>query len=209
MSVSEVRETLVNYGVESVGMAGLIASVVGIGPEKLSKLVHNNRFSDLFQLSLRELEKQTTKAVAYKLFALGEIVRKQRLVVNDVKKRIDSPMEVYNLLGEELRYLQREEFRLLLLDAKNGVRKIETISIGTLNSSLVHPREVFKPAIKEASSAIILVHNHPSGDPTPSKEDIEITKRIISAGEIIGIGVFDHVIIGDARYISLKERGDI
>jgi DNA repair protein RadC len=93
------------------------------------------------------------------------------------------------------------------LDARNKLITKETISIGTINSSLVHPREVFEPAIRELAVAIILVHNHPSGDPTPSEDDIALTKRLIEAGKILGIEVTDHIIIGKNKYFSFKERG--
>lgn len=208
MSVSAVREAFVQYGVESIGMSALISSLVGIETNKLDGLT-NSRCGELFQLSLPELETKVSKVVAYKLFAIGEIIRRQRLLSNEVSPTINSPQDVYNLLGEEVRYLQREEFRILLMDTKNHVKRIEVISIGTLNSAVVHPREVFKSAIRESSNTIILLHNHPSGDPTPSKEDIDITRRLVDAGEIIGITVVDHVIIGDGRHISLKERGII
>ena len=107
---------------------------------------------------------------------------------------------------EDMRYLKKEYFRILLLDVKNQILAKEDISIGNLNSSLVHPREVFHSAVKKSASSILLVHNHPSGNPEPSDNDLEITKRLVMAGEILGISVLDHLIIGDGRYVSLKER---
>jgi len=124
--------------------------------------------------------------------------------VNNYK--IKSPDDVSNLLMEEMRYLNKEMFNILLLNTKHDVIAIENISIGSLNASIVHPREVFNRAIKRSSSAIILAHNHPSGDPKPSGEDINITKRLIEAGTIIGINVLDHIIIGDGVYFSMKEQ---
>ena len=106
---------------------------------------------------------------------------------------------------EEMKYFKKEHFRTLNLDTKNQIISIEEISIGNLNSSIVHPREVFNMAIKKSANSIILVHNHPSGDPTPSKEDIDVTYRLISAGDIIGIKVLDHIIIGYDRVISMKQ----
>lgn len=108
---------------------------------------------------------------------------------------------------EDLRYLQKEHFVCLFLNTKNHVLAQETLSIGSLNASIVHPREIFRAAIKRSSASIICAHNHPSGDPTPSPEDIQITERLVQAGELIGIEVLDHVIIGDKHYISLKEQG--
>jgi DNA repair protein RadC len=120
---------------------------------------------------------------------------------------IRSPENVNDLLREELRYLQKEHFVCLFLNTKNHVIGQETLSMGSLNASIVHPREVFRAAIKRSSAALICVHNHPSGDPTPSPEDIQITHRLVEAGAIIGIEVLDHVIIGDHKFVSLKEQG--
>ncbi|MDI6916912.1 MAG: DNA repair protein RadC, partial [Thermoplasmatales archaeon] len=99
-----------------------------------------------------------------------------------------------------------EYFKCLYLDSKNRVIKNDTISVGSLNANIVHPREVFKVAISESAASVILVHNHPSGDPKPSKDDVEITKRLMETGEVIGIKVLDHMIIGDGRWVSLKEE---
>ena len=110
-------------------------------------------------------------------------------------------------LGPSLRDEQREHVVAVLLDTKGGVVKQATISIGDLSSSIVHPREVFREAIRHSAASLILAHNHPSGDPAPSPEDIAITKRLIAAGEHIGIDVLDHIIIGDNRFVSLKEKG--
>jgi DNA repair protein RadC len=106
-----------------------------------------------------------------------------------------------------MRSLDREQFRALLLNTKHQLIGREVISIGTLNSSMVHPRELFKNAIKRSAAAMILVHNHPSGDPAPSQEDIGITKRLLEAGGIIGIEILDHLIVGDNRFVSLKAKG--
>lgn len=121
---------------------------------------------------------------------------------------IRSPQDAYELLYSELAYLQKEHFVCLFLNTKNHTIGLpETISIGSLSSAIVHPREVFRAAIKRSSAALICAHNHPSGDPTPSSEDISLTSRLIQAGEIVGIDVLDHLIIGDSRYVSLKEKG--
>lgn len=122
------------------------------------------------------------------------------------KVKINEPSTIANLYMDEMRYLQKEHFRIVLLDTKNQIIVTEEISVGTLNASIVHPRDVFKAAIKRNSNAIILIHNHPSGDPTPSNEDMNITNRLIDAGNLIGIKVLDHIIIGDNRYVSFKEK---
>ncbi|MCT1400048.1 DNA repair protein RadC [Paenibacillus sp. p3-SID867] len=122
---------------------------------------------------------------------------------------IQKPKDVYDYLQPELRYHTKEHFVCLFLNTKNRIISKETISIGSLNAAIVHPREVFKEAIKHCSASLICSHNHPSGDTTPSSEDINITKRLVAAGEIIGIEVLDHVIIGDNQFYSLKEHGYI
>lgn len=120
---------------------------------------------------------------------------------------IRSPQDVADLVMPEMRYLDREHFRALLLNTKNHIIRVETISIGTLNTSTIHPRELFKPAIRFSAASIILVHNHPSGDSTPSREDIDVTRRLVEVGRILGIEVLDHVIIGDGVFTSFKEKG--
>src|SRR5690606_23612398 len=108
---------------------------------------------------------------------------------------------------DELKYLQKEHFIVLFLNTKNRVMGKETLSIGSLNASIVHPREVFRSAIQRSSASIICAHNHPSGDPGPSPEDIEVTRRLQEAGKLIGIELLDHLIIADQSYVSMKELG--
>lgn len=124
-------------------------------------------------------------------------------------KQISSPEDVFRIVNKYLDGVDREHLVLLTLDTKNKVTSINTVSIGSINTSIVHPREVFKTAILSNASSVILSHNHPSGDVTPSKEDIDITKRIKECGRILGIELLDHVIIGDDKYSSLKEKGII
>jgi len=120
---------------------------------------------------------------------------------------IRSPNDVHSLLSSELSHLTKEHFICLLLNTKNRLISKEVISIGSLNAAIVHPREVFRAAIKRCSASLICVHNHPSGDSTPSPEDIALTKRLVNVGEIVGIDVLDHIIIGTGNFVSLKERG--
>jgi DNA repair protein RadC len=122
------------------------------------------------------------------------------------RKRIGSPQDVFNAVQGLLADADREYFLVLTLNTKNSLNGISIVSIGSLNSSLVHPREVFKAAILGNAAAIILVHNHPSGSPDPSNEDMEITRRLVEAGRVVGIEVLDHVVVGDT-WVSLKERG--
>ena len=115
--------------------------------------------------------------------------------------------EVFEFFRPRLRGLRKETFYALLLDGKNRLLREERVSEGTLTSSLVHPREVFAPAVRESAAALIVVHNHPSGDPTPSPEDREVTRRLRAAGEIVGIRVLDHVVVGEEAYVSFLEKG--
>ena len=119
---------------------------------------------------------------------------------------VRGPDEIVALVGRSLKKEQREHFLVVLLNARHEVIARETIAIGSLNASIVHPREVFKPALKVSAASIVLVHNHPSGDPEPSEEDLAITKRLIEAGELLGIGVLDHVIIASRGVVSFRSR---
>lgn len=133
----------------------------------------------------------------------------RRLVAASPEERpkIRSPRDVFNLIGPGLRDEKREHFVALLLDTKNGVLRQKTVSIGDLSSSIVHPREVFLEAIRHSAASMIVAHNHPSGDPTPSPEDAAVTRRLQEAGELLGIELLDHIVIGDNRFVSLKEKG--
>jgi DNA repair protein RadC len=113
---------------------------------------------------------------------------------------------VFELVAPLVRGLERETFLVLLLDGKHRLRRIERVSEGTLTSSLVHPREVFRPAIAEGAAAVVVAHNHPSGDPEPSAEDLEVTRRLLEVGRLVGIPVLDHLVLGEGRWVSLRER---
>lgn len=125
------------------------------------------------------------------------------------RRYLSGPEDVADLLMEEMACLDREHFRAILLNTKNRILGIRTISIGSLNSSVVHAREVFKAAVAESAQAIVLVHNHPSGIPEPSPEDLVVTERLADAGRILGIEVLDHVIVGSTGYVSVKELGHL
>ncbi len=127
----------------------------------------------------------------------------------DVRKKIQSPNDIFNIAQNVIRCNEyaEENLWLITLDTKNNITGIFTVSTGSLNSSIAHPREIFKRAVLQNAASIIICHNHPSGDPAPSQEDINTTKRIYDAGKILGIELLDHVIIGDNKYTSLKEKG--
>jgi DNA repair protein RadC len=124
----------------------------------------------------------------------------------ETPKEIRGPDDVVSFVGRNLRRMQREHFIVLLLNARHEVIGRETVSIGSLNASIVHPREVFKPAVLASAASIVLVHNHPSGDPEPSEEDLNITKRLVQAGDLLGIAVLDHVIVASRGIVSLRSR---
>lgn len=132
----------------------------------------------------------------------------QRLAAARGKRpAIRRPEDAAQLVMDSMRHLDREHFQVMFLDTKHRVLGVEEVSVGHLSASLVHPRELFKGAIRRSAAAVILVHNHPSGDPTPSSEDLDLTGRLASAGRILGIEVLDHIVIGDNRYASFRERG--
>jgi len=149
-----------------------------------------------------ELEGKWYKIPDYKIM----LVRDSNITAD--KKRISHPNDVVNVFQTYLEGLDREHFCIAMLDRKNNILGINTVSIGSISASIVHPREVFKPAIIIGASSIILCHNHPSGDTMPSNEDITITRKLVEGGKLLNIEILDHVIIGD-NYYSMKEKGII
>lgn len=123
------------------------------------------------------------------------------------KPRISGPDDIRALLQRQLAFQDREVFVTVILDARNQVIGVNTVSIGSVSASIVHPRETFRPAILMGASSLILAHCHPSGDPSPSQDDIELTRRMVKAGEILGLEILDHIIIADSQFCSLKEKG--
>lgn len=210
------REKLFEYGPEALSNEELLAILIRTGSRQDSAIdlarkvlsKDNRGLVYLRDTNLQELMKTKGigKCKAAQILAAIEIGK--RISFRDAleKVKINDPATIANLYMDEMRYLQKEHFRIVLLDTKNQIIVTEEISVGTLNASIVHPRDVFKAAIKRNSNSMILIHNHPSGDPTPSNEDINITNRLIDAGNLIGIKVLDHIIIGDNRYISFKEK---
>ena len=147
---------------------------------------------------------------AYVVFSRVVLV-KEKGAMYDVQKKIGSSYDAYKAITEITKVQEeaQEVFGILILDTKNKIVAVHEISRGTLNASMAHPREVFKPAVLHNAAAIICFHNHPSGDPKPSKEDIETTNRLVEAGKIMGIEVLDHIIVCDDKYTSLGEMGVI
>lgn len=139
-------------------------------------------------------------------FALGRAVER---ATRAPRGRLDRPAAVARLLAPEVRGLEVETFHTLVLDVRHELLAHETVAVGTLTTAPVHPREVFRPALRRAGAAVIVAHNHPSGDPEPSAEDLAVTRRLVDAGKVLGIPLLDHVVLGDTRWVSLRERGAI
>jgi len=196
------RERLLREGVGVLSDAELLAVILQKGTRKENVIDVSNRLIAKFGLdklaSLSLVELQTIDGIgpakAMQIKSMFEINKRVKMVRNNVQ--IKCSEDVFEYCSGKLADKDKEFFMIIMLDSKNKIIKDEIVSIGTLNSSLVHPREIFKSAIKESANAVILVHNHPSGDPSPSEEDEEITKRLVEAGELLNIKVLDHVIIG-------------
>lgn len=212
------REKMFSEGPEALSNAELLAVLLRTGARTISAidlatvlLARTGGLLGLAEASSDELcsVRGVGQAKVAQLKAAVELGKRLACEVAGPKKIITRPADVYHLLKERMRYYDREYFKAVFLNTKHHVLTIETVSIGNLNSSLVHPRELFKSSIRKSAAALILAHNHPSGDPSPSREDIEITKRLAEAGKIIGIEVLDHIIIGEQDFVSLKEMGII
>ncbi|NMB24780.1 MAG: DNA repair protein RadC [Firmicutes bacterium] len=209
------REKLLKHGVGALSNRELLAIVLRVGTRQRSALsladevlVHFGSLRDLREARCEELQaiEGIGLAKATQVLAALELGRRVQASVR-VPDVVRTPQDVSDLIMEELRYLDREVMRLLILDTKNQVIATPTVSVGVLDASMVHPREIFKDCIRRSAASVIVVHNHPSGDPSPSANDIEVTRRLRRAGEILGIDVLDHIIIGDNRFVSLKEEG--
>lgn len=212
------REKLRLKGPTALSNSDLLAILLRTGNDEETSLELGSRILNaqeglkkIANLSIEEFEEYRGigTAKAAQIIAAVELGKRIASTNANARPAINSPADVNLVVAEEMRFLDREHFRCLSLNSKNHLLGVDTVSIGSLNSSIVHPREVFKKAILKSAAAVILVHNHPSGDPLPSKEDKLITKRLFEVGEILGINVLDHIIIGDKRYISLKEEGVI
>lgn len=212
-------EKLLRYGADSLDNAELIAILLRSGTKGQNIVSLSNRLltdvgglDGLLHINVEDVKKiKGIKEVkACQLVAMIELVKRVRTLKsqhNDFK--INSPKDVSELLINEMNCLNQEVLKLILLNTKNIVIGVKDVFKGSLNSSIVHPREIFKEAVQRGSANIIICHNHPSGDPTPSKEDINITLRIKQCGDLMGIGLLDHIIVGNSKYVSLKEKGII
>ena len=201
--------------IKELSDADLLSVIIGKGRkesvlELSNRLLNKYNLNKLEDLGLEELAEECKgdKIPALQILSFFELVKRYNKLIKGGynRKVVNSAKDVYNMFVDEFRNYKKEVLSVVLLDAKNKVIKVKEVSVGTLDSSLAHPREIFKEAIKESANAVILVHNHPSGDCTPSKDDIETTKKLIDIGKVLGIPVLDHVIVGRDKYYSWREE---
>lgn len=209
------RERLVAYGVSSLSNEELLAILLRTGRKDLSVvelsknvLYHLESLEDLKRISVHELLqiKGIKIAKATTIIAAIELGKRLSSLKKIEKRKIKSPSDVYYLMHADLSHLEQEHFICLYLNTKSELIKKETIFIGTINQTLIHPREIYKHAIKLSAAAIIFVHNHPSGDSTPSKADFQATTALMETSSIMGIDLIDHIVIGHHEFYSLKEQ---
>ncbi|MGQ0814202.1 MAG: RadC family protein [Gemmatimonadota bacterium] len=211
------RERMYAAGAHALSTRELLAILIGSGSEANSAVDVAGKLLQASDGSLRRLSTLGSAdiqkvpgigpAVASRVLAALELGRRMARESAAERPRIQGPADVYELCAPALRDLRQEEFRVLLLNVQHSVISELVVTRGTLDASVVHAREVFRPAISESAAAVILVHNHPSGDPAPSREDRDVTEQLASAGRLIGIPVLDHVVVGDGRYVSFVEMG--
>ncbi len=215
LSISDrPREKIISRGVGALSDEEILAAVVGSGCGREGVLAVARRL--LNGLGLEGLASAGTEGLT-KVKGIGSARACQIAAALELGRRVFQPKdecppivggpEAAFSLVRDLGAKKREHFAALYLNARNALIARETISIGSLNASLVHPREVFHPAVRELAASIILAHNHPSGDVTPSREDVELTRRLVKAGELMGVEVLDHIVVGGRRFVSLKSKG--
>jgi DNA repair protein RadC len=212
------RERLLRFGVEALSAQELLALILGRGTRGESVMLTSqrllSRFGDLQGMAGSSVEELSTVrgiglAKATQLKAAFELGRRLDSYPVKDKRAIRSPEDALQEVKAKLKGKKKEHFLAILLDTRNQVIGIAPISVGSLDSSVVHPREVFREALAASAASVIFVHNHPSGDPSPSEDDIKLTQRLVEAGKIMGVEVLDHVVVADSAYASLKGMGSI
>ena len=211
------REKMIFAGKEALSNSELLAILLRAGTKNKSALqiaaeiLSQNESGILYLESCSPEELSEIKGVgmakACQILAAVELGKRIASHPTKVRKEIENPDDIVQLFMGKMRYYKKEHFKVLLINAKGEILEEHEVSIGDLCSTPVHPREVFCQAIKRSAAAVLFVHNHPSGDPTPSRQDVETTKRLVEAAKILGIRVLDHIIIGDGAYISLRKKG--
>jgi DNA repair protein RadC len=212
------RERLYHSGADALADAELLALQLGSGRRGQSAVEVAREmlaaYGSLAGVAARELAELAGRpgvgrAKAARLASAFELTRRLRARTPGARTPMGNPAEVYAAFGPLMEDLSREVFRVALLDAQNGLLRDVVVSVGTLSTTLVHPREVFRPALLEPTASLILLHNHPSGDPTPSREDIRLTRQLVESARLLDLRLHDHVVIGQGRYVSMAERGII
>ena len=212
------REKLLAYGPGALNNAELLAVLLRSGTRKKSVLrvaeeilarIKEQGLTAMVHISVPELAKidGVGKVKAATLQAAIELGRRLSMQQAAKIEIVHGPEDVAHFAMPRYRFEQKEHFAVMLLNTKNHILGMPEVSVGSLSASVVHPREVFRAAIDYAAASMILLHNHPSGDPTPSREDIAVTERLVKAGKIMDIPVLDHVVLGNERFTSLKEKG--
>ncbi|HEB12292.1 MAG TPA: JAB domain-containing protein [Actinobacteria bacterium] len=210
------RERLAAIGPGKMSDIELLAIVLGTGTRGLNSMRMAQgllaRFKRIGSLGAADFSDVASingigPAKAAQLLAAVELGKRACVEESDKKISLTSPAKVAKLLIPKMRDLEEEHFKALILDTKNQLLRVVDVAVGTLNAAIVHPREIFKIAIKANAAGLIVAHNHPSGDTSPSREDITLTRRLAEAGRILGIEFIDHIIIGDGCWLSLKEKG--
>ena len=209
------RERLKKVGVDNLSLAELLALIIERGKRGENVLTiaqnlisHFGNLENIKKASIEELQqvKGIGFATACKLKAAFKLGEKAQTTPTKYGQKIESAKDVFKLLKNDLGDKKKEHFKVLSLDSRNKLISIDDVSIGTINANLVHPREVFKTAIQHLAVSVIIAHNHPSDDPEPSEDDLEITKRIVEAGKLIGIDVLDHIIITKTNFFGFKDE---
>lgn len=210
------REKLFRLGATALGDNELIAIVIGSGSRRGNALTLANGILEnagglhgIPRMSLDELRRLDGMGVAKaaQVLAAVELGRRTLLRCPPARVQFVNPKDVAGYLLPQFGSKPVEQFGLVMLDTKHRLLRTSVISVGTLDSSPAHPREIFREAASASAAAIVLFHNHPSGDPTPSRDDVDLTRRLVQAGELMGIDVLDHVILADTRYFSFREAG--
>jgi DNA repair protein RadC len=210
------RERLARVGEGALSTTELVAIIlrVGVGGESALDMARRllttyDGLPGLARASFAELraERGLGNAKTAQLKAALELGRRMLLATPEDRLVVRSPSDVAQILIAEMAHLEQENFRVLYLDTRNRLLGSETVYVGTLNASHIRVAEVFRDAVKRSCAAIIVAHNHPSGDPSPSPDDVEVTRQLIAAGKLLSIELLDHLIIGQQRFVSLRERG--
>jgi DNA repair protein RadC len=210
------RERLKQFGPEALSAQELLALIIGRGISKKSVmtiaqelLIKFGNIKAISEATIEELSqiKGIGFAKAVQIKACFELGKRQTLEPELKDFNIKDPEAIVKAISASIKDKAKEHFKLILLNARNKILGISTISIGSLNASIVHPREVFKDAIMHNAYSVVLAHNHPSGDPEPSEDDLKMTRKLVESGKILGIEVLDHLIIGKNAFYSFKEKG--